>query len=110
MMSEHDRGKGKGDGTQFGARMAPMGRDHALAMASATHLRRMGHIDKHQLKAIHAHAKNALAAGRGMPALGGAAPGPMAGPAPPAMPAGNAPMGGPPGGMSFGSLAPPDLG
>jgi hypothetical protein len=113
MMSEHDRGKGKGDGTQFGARMAPMGRDHALAMASATHLHRMGHIDKKQLTAIHAHAKNALAAGRGAPAMGGAAPGPVAGPAPPPMPGGNAPMGGmggPPGGMSFGSLAPPDLG
>jgi hypothetical protein len=114
MMAAHDRGKGKDedDGTQFGARMAPLGRDHALAMASATHLHRMGHINKQQLKAIHAHAKNALAAGRGMPALGGAPPGPMAGPAPPAMPAGNAPMGGmgPPGGMSFGSLAPPDLG
>jgi hypothetical protein len=53
------------DGSQYGARMPGpiLGRDHSLAMASATHLHRMGHINDSQLKAVHAHAKNKLAAG-----------------------------------------------
>ena len=110
MLAEHDRHE---DGTQYGARMAPLGRDHSLAIASATHLHRMGHINKQQLKAIHAHARNSLAANRGAPPMGALAPGPVAGPAPPmggmGGGMGGGGMGGGMGAPSFGSIAPPEM-
>lgn len=69
---------------------APMpSRNHALSIASATHLHNAGHIGAEQRDQIHTKARTAMAAAKKMPP-----PMPMQAPmAPPAQP--------------FGSMAPP---
>ena len=64
--------------TQAGARMPFQPRDHELALASAAHLHRMGHLDDDQLSRIRAHAQSQLGATNPTPQM----PGPRAAMAP----------------------------
>lgn len=78
-------------GPMPGAGAQPPARNHALSIASATHLHNAGHIDGAQKDAIHQKARSAMAAAKKMPP-------PM--PMPMGQPAAPAPQ-------PFGTLAPP---